>query len=100
MNKLNILIFLSLAISGCASASSGTCELNLGATKAEIVAKCGRPTRTCAIIDQDGKLLETYMYKQVPTPQNVSYVYFLEGKVIRYGVESGKEEVMPQALKK
>lgn len=95
MNKTTTLIFLALAISGCASTSSNTCELNLGATKAQIIAKCGKPTRTCAIIDQDGKLLETYMYRQVPTPQNISYVYFLEGRVVRYGVESGKKEILP-----
>jgi hypothetical protein len=100
MTKLIILLVLTLAISGCASPSPSTCQLNLGATKASIVAKCGRPTRTCAIIDQDGKLLETYIYKQVPTPQNISYVYFLEGRVIRYGVKSEKEETIPSPSKK
>ena len=100
MKKIICFFTSILILGGCATAANQTCKLNLGASKKEIVARCGKPYRTCAIIDQDGKLLETYMYKQVPTPDNVSYVYFLEGKVIRYGVKSSDDSKVPSNLEK
>ncbi|MDP8261915.1 MAG: DUF2845 domain-containing protein [Candidatus Ancaeobacter aquaticus] len=93
MKRLICLIAVIIMVSGCATTSRVTPKLSLGMTKEEVLSKCGNPVQSGAVQGQDGKALESFMYREslysevtgyklVPT---ITYVYFVDNKVIYYG---------------
>ncbi len=87
-----VLLILCVLLSGCVTTSAVTPKLSLGMTKQEVLAACGNPRQSGAIQTQDGRILESFEYKESPLLEPASkdlsittYVYFEDGKVIYYG---------------
>lgn len=95
MKKLIYLFVMLMLVSGCATVSQVTPKLSLGMTKEEVIAKCGNPTQSGALKDKDGKVLESFMYRETLyqgalgqggyASPITTYVYFEDGKVVYYG---------------
>jgi|GEM_PF-3638295 len=85
------LIFLCALLSGCATVSRVSPQLNLGMTKEEVLKKCGTPRQAGAMKDGNLRIIETFKYTEFPffhsaaTEPITTYIYFSEGKVIYYG---------------
>jgi len=77
-----ILFFLSILVLGCAGSSKKINNLNIGMTKAEVIAAMGEPNYTSAANN-----VEILSYKLTSTSL-VSDTYFVrikDGKVERFG---------------
>lgn len=112
MKKLIYFLGVVMLICGCATTSAVTPKLSLGMTKQEVLAKCGNPTQSGAIKDKEGRTLESFMYREtlyeMPLPMGgyappaITYVYFIDGKVIYFGsnstVPTEQKDIQPQAL--
>lgn len=95
MKRTIFLLITILFLSGCATTSVVAPKLRLGMTKEEVLKACGNPTQSGAIQDKDGKVLESFMYREALyggalglggyAPPVVTYVYFADGKVVYYG---------------
>lgn len=95
MKKLIYLFVMAILVSGCATTSSITPQLQLGTTKDEVLKKCGQPIQVSATKDKDGKVMETFMYRETlygniiapraETTVLITYVNFEDGKVVYFG---------------
>lgn len=95
MEKIIGLLILAVLINGCVTTSSITPNLAIGMTKQEVIAKCGKPMQAGAVKDKDGRILESFMYREILSqgtlglggyaPPVITYVYFADGKVVYYG---------------
>lgn len=92
MKKIIYLLVIAALLIGCATVSRVTPRLSLGMTKKEVLAKCGRPYQSSAVEGYDGKIYETFTYKETlretfmgdQTPV-YTYVHFVDDKVVYYG---------------
>jgi len=89
------IISLTIILHGCATTSRITPKLSLGMTKQEVLRKCGNPLQSGALKRENGKMVETFIYKEKiffteetsilrGNPLN-TYVYFEDGKVVYFG---------------
>jgi len=82
VKRMLILFFLSILVLGCAGSSKKINNLNIGMTKAEVIAAMGEPNYTSAANN-----VEILSYKLTSTSL-VSDTYFVrikDGKVERFG---------------
>ena len=82
VKRMLILFFLSILVLGCAGSSKKINNLNIGMTKAEVIAEMGEPNYTSAANN-----VEILSYK-LTSNSLVSDTYFVrikDGKVERFG---------------
>ena len=99
MKKYIFLIFIVMSViflSSCAHHRRVplTQRIELGMTKENVKMLCGNPSQVGAMKKNDGKVIESFIYRQTKynawteTSRTIdTYVYFEDGKVINYGGE-------------